>query len=157
MTAKNRKSQPTSHRQLLKARRGGRHTFITILVNSVQHSLDQSIGSCLVNIMGDNQKVLSIRRSINRLIVVIHGILDGGRGVLVVIVGVHVKVGDVIAQIAHRGGAAASARRVWGAHVCRVLSNNVADGSLVVGHLGSAGLFTDCGEILMGPAIDCFY
>ena len=108
-----------------------------------------------MNIMGDNQKVLGIRRSpINGLIEVIHGIHDGGGGVLVVIVGVHVKVDDVVAQFAHRGRATARARRVWGAHVCRVLPNDVAEGSLVVVHLGSAGVFTECGEILVGPAIE---
>jgi len=107
-----------------------------------------------MNIMGDSQKVLGIRRSVINLVVeVIHGINDGGWGVIVVIIGVHVKVDNVIAQRVHRANAVASARGVWRAHVCRELPNDVAEGSLVVVHLGSAGVFSDCGEIWVGPTV----
>jgi len=129
-------------------------SFIIILFNTFQHILDQSLCSVLMNIMGDNQKVLRIRRSpINLRVVVILGIYDEGWAVIVVIVGVHVKVDDVIAQIGHRSRAGASARGVWGAHVCRELPNDIADGRLVIVHLVSAVGFTECREVWVGPSM----
>jgi len=108
-----------------------------------------------MNIMGDNQKVLRIRRSIINLRgEVILGIHDELRGVIVIIVGVHVEVDDVIAQIGHRSRAGASARGVWGAHVCRELPNDVAEGRLVIVHLVSSIGFTECGEVWVGPTVD---
>ena len=110
-----------------------------------------------MNIVGDNQKVLCIRRSpLNLRVVIILGIHDELRGVIVIIVGVHVKVDDVIAQIGHRSRAGASARGVWGAHVCWELPNDVFEGRLVIVHLVSAVGFTECGEVWVGPTVDFF-
>jgi len=84
---------------------------------------------------------------------VILGDLDVGE--LVVVIRVQVEVADDVSQVLQYSLAGGVARRVRRTHVCRVLSDNVADGHLVLDHLVVALRISDDAEILVGPCVGC--
>lgn len=75
--------------------------------------------------------------------------------VLVIVVGINVEVGNVISEIGEVRFAArrSSTARVWWSHVGGEEPNNVANGHLVLDHLGLAISGGNCAQVQMGPSV----
>jgi hypothetical protein len=81
------------------------------------------------------------------------GVLDQVGGVLVVVVGVNVKVDDVVTERSHVSLALTSAAGVRRAHVGGDLANNVAESHLVLPHLLLAVDLRDGAQVQMSPCV----
>jgi hypothetical protein len=81
------------------------------------------------------------------------GVLDQVGGVLVVVVGVNVKVNDVVTERSHISLALTSAAGVRGAHVGGNFANNVAESHLVLPHLLLAVDLRNGAQVQMSPCV----
>jgi len=70
-----------------------------------------------------------------------------------IILGIQIKVNDVIAKGCHVGFASGSAAGVRWPHICRKESEDVVEGNLIVTHLIQALSLSDSGKILMTPSM----
>src|SRR5690349_501176 len=68
-------------------------------------------------------------------------------------ISVQIEVGNDISKLGHNALAGSLTRRVWWTHVSRILSENVADGHLILDHLIIDLGLGDLAQILMRPSV----
>lgn len=111
-----------------------------------------------MNVVANAQPLRSGSRSTvgsNVSLEVVLGVLDLVDVVLVIVVGVNVKIGDVVTEISHVLLATrfSCTARVRGAHVCRNLAEDVTEGHLVLPHLLLAVNGGDGAQVQMSPGV----
>lgn len=103
-----------------------------------EHVVSQIISGLLVNIVADFEPGGSCGRRTALGDVALEpvlGVLDLVWGILVVVVGINIKISDVVAQCGHIRLALAGAARVRWTHVGRDFADNVAQSHFVLVHL----------------------
>ena len=134
--------------------------LVAELSDGRQHVVGEVVNCLVVDIVTDGQPLRRGSRSTvgsDVALEVVLGVLDLVDIILVVIVGVNIEVGNVVAKIgqvllATRLSCAAGVRR---AHVCGDLANDVAKSHLVLPHLLLAVSGGDSAQVQVGPGVRC--
>jgi hypothetical protein len=132
-------------------------TLVSHISDGLEHVLGQVVSSLLVDIVLDVEPLGTSGSSGATLgdvaVEPVLGVLDLGGRVLVVVIGVNVKVDDVVSERCHIGLALTSAAGVRWAHVGGDLANDVAESHLVLPHLLLAVDRRDSAQVQVSPGV----
>jgi hypothetical protein len=135
------------------------NSFVAELSKGRKHILSQVIGRLVEDVMTNGEPFVTLLSSstvlCDKALESVFRRLNFFRCVLVIVIGVNVEVGDVIAEISHvllttRRGSAARVRRT---HVCWDFSEDVSQGHLVHPHLVLAIEGGNLAEVEMRPSV----
>lgn len=114
------------------------------------------MSSLVVNVVADDEVVTGCRRAVlDAVVKVVFGVLNQGRRIIVVIIGIDIKVGDVVSKLGHIILAArrGSTIRIWWAHVGGEEAKNVSQRHLVAPHVLFPLLAGEVAKIGVGPGV----
>lgn len=134
--------------------------LVAELSDGRQHVVGKVVNCLVVDIVTDGQPLRRGSRGTvgsDVALEVVLGVLNLVDIILVVVIGIHIEVGNVVAEIgqvllATRLSCAARVRR---AHVGRDLANNVAESHLVLPHLLLTVSGGDGAQVQVGPGVRC--
>ena len=134
--------------------------LVAELSDGRQHVVGEVVNSLVVDVVTNGQPLRRGSRSTvgsDVALEVVLGVLNLVDIILVVVVGVNIEVGNVVAKIGHvllatRLSCAAGVRR---AHVGRNLADNVAKSHLVLPHLLLAVSGGDGAQVQVSPGVRC--